>query len=519
MKTSVKKAFPPQLEADRLRTPLKSMPVGRSHAHPQLLLKPSFGQDTGPQRLHSLQQQIGNRRVQRALAVQRQGEDADARDALDPTNLLAWEFFSRDKRRNDFPREYLATLGAAPLAGLRAEQQLELAVRGRGGLSEADLLDKVEQGFGEVVRMTALGLMASHRSTIKGKRDETLAALREGSRAKAQQAQAGHAGEQNEQAGVTYNDIRTASALAASLQQLKPRLEGYRDQLDSIAGGALIRSHSAENIEAWVARIRDCSLEYRTHASTETFNAHIKQLAHTGDMDLAAAGVSTLAMALRNWRQKQIRGVDVALYQTYEAFPFLATTDPQKLSRAGALGDTALLVTVQQAFGKLLYHIDEAIVAIGSEDVHPFDLPQAVDAAKRDLPPQLQDLVQTVVKQHAVNRFWFSFGANLGGVVLAFLPVVGPAIALGLSAAETATSIEGLLDQYLFSDASHQPGDTSLGVQQTHWHDWALVGAGIASNAVSSKTIGMLMFSLQTTLAAHDLVAALPRMSKTADTH
>lgn len=134
---------------------------------------------------------------------------------------------------------------------------------------------------------------------------------------------------------------------------------------------------------------------------------------------------------LVKWRESQIAGVDSSIATLYQHFPMFKTLDAKQ--------------AVVRAYDELLNDVDEAIVQIGSGDIHSFDLPQAVKLTKQGLPANIQTEFDRILRGHEVTQFWKTMGLTLAQVAAVFIPVVGPAIAVGIGLVATGIEIESLL--------------------------------------------------------------------------
>lgn len=463
-----------------------------------------------PEDLLALQRTVGNREVRRTVAnimpyrcsngamtdihEYKQSVEADSREhanivqtqssghrtvqqPLDPTNPSAWSLLGRSDFRQLFPEEFEAILGAAPAAGTGAQQTITEA-----GIPESKEQSAIfEHRLRRLVRMNALGLMASHRATIEGKRDRVLSSLNQPTAPARHAMQAATESEQPNQEEI-LQAIRAAAKSIAFLNILKKELERYHTTLNILEGSVLINSRTESRIESWLGRMRNSTVPYCSDEIVSYFNERIMTLGSIRNLDLVGAALSIMARNLKDWRRRQIDGVNVALYHLYDKFPFFTqlpteaviTGNPSFQSNAG------LVKGVNTAFADLLEKIDKAIIQIGSEDIHPFDLPEAIKVAKTNLPENLQPFVDRVLRDRQVVQFWKSMGLTLLQTVLVFVPVIGPFAAAGLGAITLGADLESVLDRYALAQASDQTDQGVLGVAKPGNLEWTMLAVQAA---------------------------------------
>ena len=87
---------------------------------------------------------------------------------------------------------------------------------------------------------------------------------------------------------------------------------------------------------------------------------------------------------------------------------------------------------VRQAYDQLIENIDRAIGVIGSEDISPFELPEAVEAAREGLPANLKKELEQLRQRKELVALAKTLGLAAAEAGLALLPVIGPALAFGV---------------------------------------------------------------------------------------
>jgi hypothetical protein len=416
-----------------------------------------------------LQQTAGNDAVAELLRSM-PAPGTKGRPGLDPRNRQAWSFLGGGNIRKKFPEEFQATLAAAPEAELAIEERLKR----QGAPQGEEQLEAFESELRAKIRMRALGLMATHRASIEGRRDETRAAAAQGSKA-------GGKGPGGEKAATPTPDetaaaIRAAAAQVVKFEELTSELRDLERRIDIVRRQVLVSGRSEARIEAWVDELDAASRPYRSDAIRERWNQGMDDLVKARFPDAMAAPLWKLALALRSWRLRQIARTRAAIGQIYEAFPFFAQLGPSEIA-AGKHADTpALMNAVDRAYARLLENVDEAIVAIGSGDIDPYDLPVAMAQVRADLPQSLHPAFERLMREHHTREFWKSMGLGLFQAVVVFVPVVGPAIAVGVGAAQWGVQLEGMLDRVVMAGASTTPEGTTLGVGAPGAFEWAMLG-------------------------------------------
>jgi len=377
--------------------------------------------------------------------------------ALDPTNKSAWAMFELKSRREQFPKFYVATISAATGAYLNLQRTM-----GKSGVPKND--DQVSlfrSRFTTLVRLNALGLMAAHRASMEARRDEFLPALKK-------KESAGR--------GPSARSSRIATILEAAgkiqeLNKIKSSLVDSRTQLNRASSHAL-KGLNADEVGDLLIDIRASIMPYIDDKATERYNATVINLSRMRS-NLYAPAMWILAKDLVKWRQSQINEVARVLYQLYETFPFFAKADIDDI--LASTSEDQVAEQTQNAYRKLMVAIDEAIVEIGSGDIHPFDLPEAVKLTIEALPADLQKYARQAIAHHKVVEFWKTMGITALQAAIAFIPVVGPFIAAGIGVVQFGADLESMLDKSTLAASSNQPGKGMLGVEGPSTGEWAMM--------------------------------------------
>lgn len=402
-----------------------------------------------------------SRSPQRSTLIQFNGQ------ALDPGNPYAWSFIGPHHRRTGYFRDaYLATLSEAAGSSMEAEREINES----GEPSTDEERELFSARIRKLVKLNALGMMASHRATIEARQNEMIRSLEDRTEPENEfdRVVPGRA--------ATISRIRETAAKVHQLQELKEELEGYRRDLSTVHARSLISSSSVGNINDMYNTIADSASSYN---SVEIRN-YLRRTARyvfgtrrSGDeLRMFAWGISRY---LKDWRQQQINGIKLSLSKMYEAYPFFSELDAEDFEQGEYDNDEALESAVRNAYQEIIEDIDDAIVDIGSEDIHPFDLPEAITSTKDSLPSGLHTEFDEVISDHEMTEFWWTLGLTFAQVALVFIPVVGPALAAGVGLLDLAMQTEEVLDQMTMSDAATNPEAELLGVGGPGTLDWAML--------------------------------------------
>ncbi len=390
----------------------------------------------------------------------------------DPANESAWSYLgSKDVSKSPWQKPFEATLSAAPEAALDTERELQKT-------PDPATDEDRERAVGQIrtlIRLNALGLMASNRSGVERKRDELL------NPAQTKAAAPGAANQQAQQgAAVNAKAIRSAAKEAVHLNQVKEELEDSERHL-RLESTALLRIGGDSFAEA-LKKLIDETNPYRTDEIRQIFAALSRNLGGQQSLDrgVATAIIFNLGRSLAEWRHKQVGGIVVALDQIYEQFPFLTQLAPKDVPQEAEATDQQLMEKVRTAYGELLSKIDIAITKIGAGSIDPFDLPEAVAETRISLSPQQKQVLAQAMEHYQVVQFWTDMGLTLAQVLLVFVPVVGPALAAALGIGQLSASVSEMVDRYQVASATTTPEGGVLGVTGPSKLEWAMLGVQAA---------------------------------------
>jgi hypothetical protein len=481
------------------------------------------------------------REGQRLLAhelthVAQQQRTADAvvrRGPLDPANTAAWDWYGKlESHRKD--ESYLQTVGAASGAATALGKSLAES----GAPKTDDERDAFEKKARTLIRLNAIAMVGAHRAELAQRKQ-----MFESMAAKPTNAPGQPSTAENPKAADTAKAIRAAAQSVTKLNADKETLQGLKNHIES-----------AVRVNAGAEAIKD---EYQTlwdNAQPRSSPAILQRVLQTqAQMEGVSWGTKKvrlmdLSRDLSTFRKKQIQGLDAALALVYEAFPFFAdmpakkvTTgaEPASTGKALAFGlglavlgasalaplalyvahdalkkdqppdDQTLLADVQASFDRLLDRTDEAIVKIGSGSMEVFNLPGAVAATRKTLPPPLQAEIDRMQKEHEVWEFTKDMIMALGLAVLTGL--TGGAAAVGAAAwaaaggtalatigvAQVGGQLKDMLDRQTLAAASTSPDGSLLGVSAPSTFEWAVFGVTAVLTAVDLASVAREVSALR----------------------
>jgi hypothetical protein len=457
------------------------------------------------------------------------------RDALDPANTAAWDWFGKLEEHRADP-SFLHTVGAAPGAAGSLTKKLATA--------SAPQTDEEREAFEKqvvtLIRLNAVAMVGAHRNELAERKQQFLAmAAKPPAETHPPNLPENSA---NLAAADTAAAIRAAAASISKLNADKEQLEGLRDDID-----AAVRINSGpEAVDE----------EYQTlweKAQPNSTPATLQQLLETRNRmsGLFWGKQKSLLLDLRNvlhaLRARQIQGIELSLALIYNNFPFFAdlpaayvttgkkpsnqkaaafglglasVTMPALAPLAAYLGvqvfkkttppdDQTLLNEVQASFDRLLARTDEAIVKVGSGGINPFDLPGAVAATRNSLPAALRPQLDRLQQEHEALKFAVDMILVLGiavltgisggaaGIGLAALAAGSGAAAAGLGLAQLGMQLKEMLDRQTLGAASTSPEGTLLGVSAPSMFEWAMFGVGAVLTAADLAAVAKEISALR----------------------
>ena len=447
------------------------------------------GQSVAPSRLvaHELTH-IEQQAASGSASVQRLG---------DPRSTDAWAFASNTQRFEPWTYEKL-------LAGVPGERQsLQVEAAETGSLSD----DQLQL----LVRLTALDLMRQYRSDVIAQRDslrttdqshsvvETKAAARkileldskrrilERSRAQLDElaARTNTGGlspftqSWDDQVELATREFSN-DAIAGARQEFAQWVDAHWEQIsdgDRHRGVALLLvlvQARSRQIRGAVDSINDTYRRFPFLAQSYVRDAITEEAeAFVGDPsgDLVSAGASFLKSGAATVDRFDPTGLlagvrDFAGDNAASAIRSWAGVTVKDFADNTFGVDANYVDAMLRSYDRLIGNIDYAIGIIGSEDIHPFELPAAVDAAGKSLSVDLRKQLETLRKRRELTSLARNLGLSVLEAGLALLPVVGPALAFATSLYSSVTDFESTLDRKALGMAGATPEGT-LGVQAT----------------------------------------------------
>ncbi len=348
-------------------------------------------------------------------------------------------------------------------------QEVDQQVRDKGAPQTDTEKDAFAEKVQTLVRLNALGLMASHKATVEGTRDRILSSENR------QQVDSGSVANDSS----PFAELRKAAALVKDLRAALDRLEDYRSGLHIAHSRTIFRRGT---IGDGFEDIVDNGAEFITSKQRQPLRESYAIAQRRGTSDFYWNFLYGATNYLKEIRQEQIFGVQQAISHVFQTYPMFSELDVEDIVDDDDLqSDTKLWEAIETAYADLIEEIDEAIVDIGSGDIHPFDLPRAVALTREGLPAELQTALDEARKDREVRNFTIGLGIALA---FALLPVLG-AIAGGVVAGTAGVAggvamfgvhLEDMLDRLSIAEASFDPYDDPLGVVAPTAFEWVLLG-------------------------------------------
>jgi hypothetical protein len=378
---------------------------------------------------------------------------------------------AREEQRSEVPS--VEEVGADPnkMWSYLARKSHELAVS-RKTIASASSASEYE--ISNLVRLTALGLMASHRARIVEVRDMTLSEL------------AGGAGKSPSVCAAALGALRSAGLAVHELNKEKARLKEKRRELERLRSD-IIRNGPANEIAVEMYKV---SADDMTEPQADEFRRQYEATDNVLSFDWRQCN------HLVQWRTDQIAAIDRSIYIFYEAFPVLSRLEPEKIAEGQYSEDQKLIQAVRDGFEDILHDVDRAIRMIADGDVHPFDLPEAVRATHEMLPADSRESLDRAIKDRKTRQFWIERGIDLLTAAVMFVPVVGPVVLAGVALASTGSHVSDMIRRSLLADASTNPYASPIGVDQPSKLEMVLAGVeiiltGVALKAAASELRGL----------------------------
>jgi hypothetical protein len=328
-----------------------------------------------------------------------------------------------------------------------------------------------------LVRLNAVALMGTHRATITEARARLLAL----------QSGPGGAGKPGTVArSKELEDIRSAARAVNELNETKEFMEDHRRAMHRARSDTIFRRGDVVDV---VNGIFAAGFKYlepdQIEGLKESFSIASSRNTRN-DLWLFGYGASTW---LEELRTKQIFGVEQAIGTFYEKYPLFATLKPEDVVSKRYESDDSLGSDAGDAYNDVIAKVDAAIGDIGGGTPHPFDMPKAVQVTRDSLPEAGQQALDEATKAHEVKRFWLTMGLTLLEAVVVFIPVVGPAIAVGIGAGMVGSQLADMLERVRIARASANPYKATVGVTDPTPFEWVMVSVGAILTAVGAAGV------------------------------
>jgi hypothetical protein len=328
-----------------------------------------------------------------------------------------------------------------------------------------------------LVRLNAVKLMGEHRGEITAARARLLA------------MQSGPGGAQKLDTvsrSKEVEDIRNAARAVNQLNADKKYMEDHRRAMHFARSDTIFRRGDVVDV---IIRILQPGFKYldqdQIKGLQESFDI-AKSRNTRDDFWLFAYGASTY---LEELRTKQIFGVEQAISAFYEKYPMFAILEPEDVVGKKYGSDNTLIADAQAAYNDVIAKVDAAIGDIAGGSPHPFDMPKAVQVTRESLPEAGQKALDEAKQDHEVKRFWLTMALTLLEAVVVFIPVVGPAIAVGIGVGLVGSQLADMLERVRIARASANPYKATVGVAEPTAFEWVMVSVGAILTAVGAAAV------------------------------
>ncbi|MBD2514979.1 hypothetical protein H6G93_08135 [Nostoc sp. FACHB-973] len=326
--------------------------------------------------------------------------------------------------------------------------------------------EQQEEQIEQLIRLNAIGLMASHKATVAGRRDAMLS---------------------NREGESRVQPLRDAAANIHRLENTKEQLEEYLSNLRVIESNALLQRGDLGEIldELALSSNRIMPSEIR-QSMIERYQTALE----SNSADTMWLFVYGSASYMQQMRQQQIEAVTASLSLFFQNFPVFSQLDAEDVVDGDYENDQALEMEAQESFAEVLLTINDTIRDIHSGDISPLDMPEAVRITRNELPPPLQTVLDEMKNSHEQFDFWLNMGLTAAEILLAFVPIIGPALALTVGAANLAMQGEEIMDQMQMVEAGANPyGDNPLGVTGPSAFEQTMFGLTAILTAVGAGSV------------------------------
>src|SRR6185295_202774 len=205
----------------------------------------------------------------------------------------------------------------------------------------------------------------------------------------------------------TVETIRRGARVVGRLTTLESELWKYEREADEVASEALREFFvSTDDLNGWRKRILENVTNHPPADIAERWRAFANSTKSGTANDLRGL-IAGFALWLKNWRDAQIGNVRASLLEIFGQFPFFAKVEASGFTE-GQATDAAVFETMERGYEDLFVAIDKAIVEIATMDVHPLDLPKAVEETRNDLSDRLRPYLESAIRGHEAHEFWMT---------------------------------------------------------------------------------------------------------------
>jgi len=334
-------------------------------------------------------------------------------------------------------------------------------------LPAANLTPEEQETYRErlkgAVRLEALGLLIAHRQYVLDATSRPPAALSD--------------------LANPMGELRRAADEVRTLERLRDRLVADRAVLQAAGWDVLFRRVSIDQANDVLARYGPEMADDQQRAKW------VAKLEQAGTENETRYVLWQIAREFEAMRLRQIPGVDLALSRLYEAFPVLSTLSAAAVVEGRYGDDRQLAEAVGAARAQLVENIDFAIGRIAAGRINPFDLPEAVAATRAKLPAAAAAALDSAIADHQSAQFWLGMGLTAAEILVTFIPVAGPALALSLGAVQLGLRAGELADRAMLARLATSPYGDPLGVRPVSRFEWAMLGVQAALIAASAYAV------------------------------
>jgi hypothetical protein len=374
--------------------------------------------------------------------------------------------------------EYLASSSVRML-----ETQTNLQGANPENQDEAQLY---EEQIKNLLRLNAIGLMASHMATIEGRRS-SMFSVREGDS--------------------RVQLLRDVAANIHRLEQAKEQLEGYVSNLRGIQSSFFRQGENdlGDVLEDLALNSNQLMLTSERHAMVERYQSVLR----SNSSEMMWHFVYGSANYMKRIREVQIDAVKASLSLFFQNFPVFSKLDADDVFDGDYEDDSRLEQQANRSFADVIIAIHDTIRDIHRGDKDPLDMPIAIRATRQELPASLQTVLDDMKNGHDQFRFWLNMGLTAAEIALAFIPVIGPVLALGVGVANLAIQGEEIMDRMEMAEVGANPyGNNPLGVTEPSAFEQTMFGVTAILSVVGAGSIVSSLRGGRASVTAMEEVAA-----------